>query len=107
MVDVQLQHISRIYDPSRPAAVHRVNIHVRDGEFLTLVGPSGSGKSTCLRMVAGLEPVNEGSVLIGGKDVTELRPRDRDVAMVFQSYALYPNMTARQNMAFEIGRAHV
>lgn len=105
MVDVQLQHISRIYDPSRPAAVHRVNIHVRDGEFLTLVGPSGSGKSTCLRMVAGLEPVNEGSVLIGGKDVTELRPRDRDVAMVFQSYALYPNMTARQNMAFALENA--
>ncbi len=102
MVDVQLQHISRIYDASRAPAVHRVNIDVKDGEFLTLVGPSGSGKSTCLRMIAGLEPVNEGSVIIGGQDVTDLRPRDRDVAMVFQSYALYPNMTARQNMAFAL-----
>ena len=105
MVEVSLRHISRIYTPGKPPAVNRVNIDVRDGEFITLVGPSGSGKSTCLRMIAGLEPVNEGTVMIDGKDVTELRPRDRDVAMVFQSYALYPNMTARQNMAFALENA--
>lgn len=102
MVEVSLQHISRYYDSGKRPAVNRVNIDVRDGEFITLVGPSGSGKSTCLRMIAGLEPVNEGTVMIDGVDVTEVKPRDRDVAMVFQSYALYPNMTARQNMAFAL-----
>lgn len=107
MVEIHLQHISRIYDAARPPAVNRVNIEVKDGEFLTLVGPSGSGKSTCLRMIAGLEPVNEGTVMIDGKDVTELPARDRDVAMVFQSYALYPNMTARQNMAFALENAGI
>ncbi|MDO4916311.1 MAG: ABC transporter ATP-binding protein [Rothia sp. (in: high G+C Gram-positive bacteria)] len=105
MVEVSLQHISRIYDAGKRPAVNRVNIDVRDGEFITLVGPSGSGKSTCLRMIAGLEPVNEGTVKIDGKDVTELRPSQRDVAMVFQSYALYPNMTTRQNMAFALENA--
>lgn len=105
MVEVSLQHISRIYEKGKRPAVNRVNIDVRDGEFITLVGPSGSGKSTCLRMIAGLEPVNEGTVLIDGKDVTELSPSQRDVAMVFQSYALYPNMTARQNMAFALENA--
>ena len=105
MVEVSLQHISRIYDAGKRPAVNRVNIDVRDGEFITLVGPSGSGKSTCLRMIAGLEPVNEGTVMIDGQDVTELRPSQRDVAMVFQSYALYPNMTARQNMAFALENA--
>lgn len=107
MVDVELQHISRIFDKKRRPAVNRVSIRVKDGEFLTLVGPSGSGKSTCLRMLAGLEPVNEGTVLIGGEDVTDKRARDRDVAMVFQSYALYPNMTARQNMSFALENAKV
>lgn len=107
MVDVELKHISRIYEKSTKPAVHRVNIHVKDGEFLTLVGPSGSGKSTCLRMLAGLEPVDEGTILIDGVDVTETRARDRDVAMVFQSYALYPNMTARQNMSFALENAKV
>lgn len=105
MVEVSLQHISRIYDAGKRPAVNRVNIDVRDEEFITLVGPSGSGKSTCLRMIAGLEPVNEGTVMIDGQDITELRPSQRDVAMVFQSYALYPNMTARQNMAFALENA--
>lgn len=105
MVEVHLQDISRIYDPQRPKAINRLNIRVRDGEFLTLVGPSGSGKSTALRMIAGLEPVNEGSILIDGQDVTETPARGRDVAMVFQSYALYPNMTVRQNMAFALENA--
>ena len=105
MATVEYQQASRIYDPSRPPAVNRVSLTVADGEFLVLVGPSGSGKSTAMRMLAGLEPIDEGSVLIDDVDVSELRARDRDVAMVFQSYALYPNMTARQNMAFALQNA--
>lgn len=105
MATVEFQQASRIYDPAQPPAVNRVNLSVADGEFLVLVGPSGCGKSTTLRMLAGLEPIDEGSVLIDGVDVSEKRARDRDVAMVFQSYALYPNMTARQNMAFALENA--
>lgn len=105
MATVEFRQASRIYDPAQPPAVNRVNLSVADGEFLVLVGPSGCGKSTTLRMLAGLEPVDEGSVLIDGVDVSEKRARDRDVAMVFQSYALYPNMTARQNMAFALENA--
>ncbi|MGO3506644.1 ABC transporter ATP-binding protein [Brachybacterium sp. 107] len=105
MATVEYQQASRIYDPSRPPAVNRVSLTVADGEFLVLVGPSGSGKSTAMRMLAGLEPIDEGTVLIDDVDVSELRARDRDVAMVFQSYALYPNMTARQNMAFALQNA--
>ncbi|MCL6423306.1 ATP-binding cassette domain-containing protein [Brachybacterium sp. JHP9] len=102
MATVAFQQASRIFDSSRPPAVNRVSLEIADGEFLVLVGPSGSGKSTAMRMLAGLEPVDEGAILIDGKDVTEMRARDHDVAMVFQSYALYPNMTARQNMAFAL-----
>lgn len=102
MAHVAFRQASRIFDPTRPPAVNRVNLEIADGEFLVLVGPSGSGKSTAMRMLAGLEPVDEGSILIDGQDVTEMRARDRDVAMVFQSYALYPNMTARQNIAFAL-----
>ena len=105
MATVEFRQASRIYDPGRPPAVNRVNLSIADGEFLVLVGPSGCGKSTTLRMLAGLEPVDEGAVLIDGVDVSESRARDRDVAMVFQSYALYPNMTARQNMAFALENA--
>ncbi|WP_297590715.1 ABC transporter ATP-binding protein [uncultured Corynebacterium sp.] len=105
MANVELRQASRIYDPQKPPAVSRLNLDIADGEFLVLVGPSGCGKSTTLRMLAGLEPVDEGQVLIDGADVTETRSRDRDVAMVFQSYALYPNMTARQNMAFALQNA--
>ncbi|WP_301473191.1 ABC transporter ATP-binding protein [Brachybacterium sp.] len=105
MATVEYQQASRIYDPSRAPAVNRVSLTVADGEFLVLVGPSGSGKSTAMRMLAGLEPIDEGSVLIDDVDVSELRARDRDVAMVFQSYALYPNMSARQNMAFALQNA--
>lgn len=107
MATVEFRQASRIYDPSRPPAVSRLSLDIADGEFLVLVGPSGCGKSTTLRMLAGLEPVDEGQIFIDGKDVTETRPRDRDVAMVFQSYALYPNMTARQNMAFALENAKV
>lgn len=107
MATVEFRQASRIYDPSLPPAVSRISLDIADGEFLVLVGPSGCGKSTTLRMLAGLEPVDEGQIFIDGKDVTETRPRDRDVAMVFQSYALYPNMTARQNMAFALENAKV
>lgn len=107
MAPVEFRQASRIYDPSRPPAVSRISLDIADGEFLVLVGPSGCGKSTTLRMLAGLEPVDEGQIFIDGVDVTETRPRDRDVAMVFQSYALYPNMTARQNMAFALENAKV
>ena len=102
MATVEYRQASRIYDPARPAAVNRLSLQIADGEFLVLVGPSGSGKSTAMRMLAGLEQVDEGAIFIDGEDVTETRARDRDVAMVFQSYALYPNMTARQNMAFAL-----
>lgn len=102
MATVEFRQASRIYDAGRPPAVNRVNLSIADGEFLVLVGPSGCGKSTTLRMLAGLEPVDEGAILIDDVDVSETRARDRDVAMVFQSYALYPNMTARQNMAFAL-----
>jgi multiple sugar transport system ATP-binding protein len=82
------------------AAVDGVSLEIEDGEFLVLVGPSGCGKSTLLRMMAGLEPVTEGQVWIGDLDVTDFAPRDRDIAMVFQSYALYPHMTVRQNLGY-------
>ena len=81
-------------------AVDDVTLRIEDGEFMVLVGPSGCGKSTLLRAIAGLEDVNAGTVSIGGRDVTELAPRARDVAMVFQSYALYPHMTVRQNLGY-------
>ncbi|HZK32240.1 MAG TPA: ATP-binding cassette domain-containing protein [Corynebacterium sp.] len=102
MATVEFRQVSRIYDPARPPAVNRFNLEIPDGEFLVLVGPSGCGKSTTLRLLAGLEPIDEGQIFIDGKDVSESRARDRDVAMVFQSYALYPNMTARQNMSFAL-----
>ncbi|NLE96577.1 MAG: ABC transporter ATP-binding protein [Propionibacterium sp.] len=102
MATVEFRQASRIYDPKVRPAVNRVNLSIEDGEFLVLVGPSGCGKSTTLRMLAGLEPIDEGGVYIDGEDVSERRARARDVAMVFQSYALYPNMTARQNISFAL-----
>ncbi len=107
MATVEFRQASRIYDETRPPAVNRINLTIADGEFLVLVGPSGCGKSTTLRMLAGLEPVDEGSIFIDGVDVSETPARNRDTAMVFQSYALYPNMTARQNMAFALENAKV
>src|ERR687888_1017782 len=83
-------------------AVNKLNLSVSDGELLVLVGPSGSGKSTALRMLAGLEPLDDGRILIGGNDVSRVRPRDRDIAMVFQNYALYPNLDVAQNMGFAL-----
>ena len=99
MADVVLDGISKIYENGFEA-VSDLSLEIADGEFLVLVGPSGCGKSTALRMVAGLEEISEGELRIGGRRVNELPPRDRDIAMVFQSYALYPHMTVAENIAF-------
>src|SRR4026209_1829325 len=79
-----------------------MNLTINDGEFVILVGPSGCGKSTALRMIAGLEDITEGELMIGGETVNDLAPKDRDIAMVFQNYALYPHMTVRENMGFAL-----
>jgi multiple sugar transport system ATP-binding protein len=99
VAEITLDGATKVY-PGGVIAVDDVSIEVADGDFLVLVGPSGCGKSTLLRMIAGLEDVTRGRVLIGGHDVTYAAPRSRDVAMVFQSYALYPHMTVRQNLAY-------
>ena len=93
MAEVVFDHVTRIYPGNDKPSVDDLNLDIKDGEFLVLVGPSGCGKSTTLRMLAGLEEVNKGRILIGGKDVTTMQPKDRDIAMVFQNYALYPHMT--------------
>ena len=102
MASVTFKGATRIYPGSTKPALDKLDLEVKDQEFLVLVGPSGCGKSTCLRMLAGLEEVNEGAIFIGDRDVTNLAPKDRDIAMVFQSYALYPHMTVRENMGFAL-----
>ena len=103
MSEVAYVRASRLYPGNPPVrAVDSLDLQVADGEFLVLVGPSGSGKSTALRMLAGLEDVDEGSITIGGEDVTNTPPKARDIAMVFQSYALYPHMTVAENMGFAL-----
>src|SRR5687767_805420 len=102
MATVTFDEATRIFPGSDKPAVDRLNIEIGDGEFLVLVGPSGCGKSTSLRMLAGLEDVNAGSIRIGDRDVTDLPPKDRDIAMVFQNYALYPHMTVAENMGFAL-----
>ncbi|HET9733428.1 MAG TPA: ABC transporter ATP-binding protein [Acidimicrobiales bacterium] len=102
MSSVRFEEATRRYRGVDAPAVDRLDLTVDDGEFLVLVGPSGCGKSTSLRMLAGLEPVDGGRVLLGGDDVTHLAPRERDIAMVFQSYALYPHMTVAENMGFAL-----
>jgi multiple sugar transport system ATP-binding protein len=99
---VEYDAATRLYPGTPKPAVNELNLSIPDGELLVLVGPSGSGKSTALRMLAGLEPLDEGRILIGGKDVSTVRPRDRDIAMVFQSYALYPNLNVAANMGFAL-----
>jgi multiple sugar transport system ATP-binding protein len=102
MATVTFKDTSRIYPKSKRPAVDRLNLTVNDGEFLVLVGPSGCGKTTSLRMLAGLEDVDEGEILIDDKSVVNLPPRNRDIAMVFQNYALYPHMNVADNMAFAL-----
>src|SRR5918999_6437980 len=101
MARIELDHVTKVY-PGAPPAVNDLTLDIPDGSFMVLVGPSGSGKSTALRMVAGLEGVTEGEIRIGDDIVNDLPPRDRDIAMVFQNYALYPHMTVRQNMGFAL-----
>src|SRR3954465_9513566 len=107
MATVSFDKATRIYPGSTKPAVGGLDIHIRDGEFLVLVGPSGCGKSTSLRMLAGLEDVDGGAIRIGGRDVTDLPAKDRDIAMVFQNYALYPHMTVADNMGFALKMAKV
>ncbi|WP_411123752.1 ABC transporter ATP-binding protein [Streptomyces sp. x-19] len=107
MATVTYDQATRIYPGSDKPAVDKLDITIEDGEFLVLVGPSGCGKSTSLRMLAGLEDVNEGVIRIGDRDVTHLPPKDRDIAMVFQNYALYPHMTVADNMGFALKIAGV
>jgi len=107
MADVRFEQATRIYPGTEAPAVDALDLHVGDGEFMVLVGPSGSGKTTALRMLAGLEEVDAGSVFIGGRDVTDLQPKKRDVAMVFQSYALYPYLTVAANIGFPLRIAKV
>ncbi|TQO20568.1 carbohydrate ABC transporter ATP-binding protein (CUT1 family) [Rhodoglobus vestalii] len=107
MASVTFDNATRLYPGSTIPAVDKLNLHVEDGEFLVLVGPSGCGKSTSLRMLAGLEEVNDGSILIGDRDVTDVPPKDRDIAMVFQNYALYPHMSVAENMGFALKIAGV
>ncbi|WP_433729275.1 ABC transporter ATP-binding protein [Nocardia sp. CA-129566] len=105
MATVHFDGVTHLYPGAPTPAVDSLELDIADGEFIVLVGPSGCGKSTSLRMLAGLESVEAGRILISGKDVTGLPPRARDVAMVFQSYALYPNMTVAQNMGFALRNA--
>jgi multiple sugar transport system ATP-binding protein len=102
VAEVVFDKASRIYPGADRIAVDALDLRIEDGEFLVLVGPSGCGKSTCLRMLAGLEDVDEGTISIDGVDVTDMKPKDRDIAMVFQNYALYPHMTVADNMGFAL-----
>jgi multiple sugar transport system ATP-binding protein len=102
LASVQYDAATRLYPGTTSPAVSELSLDIADGELLVLVGPSGSGKSTALRMLAGLEPLDAGHILIGGKDVSTVRPRDRDIAMVFQNYALYPQLDVAANMGFAL-----
>jgi multiple sugar transport system ATP-binding protein len=106
VAEIVLEDVTKRY-PDGTEAVKQMNLEIADGEFVILVGPSGCGKTTALRMIAGLEDISEGELRIGGRVVNDLPPRDRDIAMVFQSYALYPHMTVRDNMGFALSLAKV
>ena len=100
MANVKYVSATRVFGKDATPAVDALDLDIKDGEFMVLVGPSGSGKTTALRLLAGLEPIDSGRVEIGDRDVTDVPPKDRDIAMVFQNYALYPHMTVEQNLAF-------
>src|ERR1700710_2928925 len=106
MAEITLRGVTKRY-PDGTEAVKAIDLDIRDGEFMILVGPSGCGKSTALRMIAGLEEISDGDLIIGGERVNDLAPRDRGIAMVFQNYALYPHMTVRDNMGFALKLAKV
>src|SRR4051812_37895373 len=106
MAEIALNHLTKRF-PDGYEAVKDMDLQIGDGEFMILVGPSGCGKSTALRMIAGLEDITDGELRIGDQVVNELAPKDRDIAMVFQNYALYPHMTVRENMAFPLKLAKV
>ncbi|NUP63163.1 MAG: ATP-binding cassette domain-containing protein, partial [Nonomuraea sp.] len=99
MASIVLTNVDKVY-AGGVKAVNGLNLEIKDGEFMVLVGPSGCGKSTALRMIAGLEDISGGEIAIGDKVVNHLPPKDRDIAMVFQNYALYPHMTVEENLAF-------
>ena len=107
MATVSFVEATRVYPGADHPSVDKLNLEIGDGEFMVLVGPSGCGKSTSLRMLAGLEEINAGAIHIGDRDVTDLPPKDRDIAMVFQNYALYPHMTVGDNMGFALKMAGV
>jgi multiple sugar transport system ATP-binding protein len=102
LTEVRYVQATHVYPGTTTPAIDNLDLDIADGELLVLVGPSGSGKSTALRMLAGLEPLDSGSIYIGDRDVSSVRPRDRDVAMVFQNYALYPQLTVAENMGFAL-----
>jgi multiple sugar transport system ATP-binding protein len=101
MAEIKLENVTKRF-PDGYEAVRDMNLEIKDGEFMILVGPSGCGKSTALRMIAGLEDITDGELLIGGDVVNDRAPKDRDIAMVFQNYALYPHMSVRDNMGFAL-----
>src|SRR5579862_1511761 len=107
MAGVRYAGASRVYAKGAAPAVDALDLEIKDGEFMVLVGPSGSGKTTALRMLAGLEPLDGGRIEIGGRDISDVQPKDRDFAMVFQNYALYPSKTVAENMGFALKMQHV
>src|SRR5579863_2505702 len=107
MAGVRYVGASRVYAKGTTPAVDALELDIKDGEFMVLVGPSGSGKTTALRMLAGLEPLDGGRIEIGGRDISDVQPKDRDIAMVFQNYALYPSKTVAENMGFALKMQHV
>ena len=101
MARIELDHVTKLY-PGGVPAVNDLSLDIPDGDFMVFVGPSGSGKSTALRMIAGLEDITSGEIRIGDRVVNDMPPKDRDIAMVFQNYALYPHMTVEENLAFSL-----
>ena len=101
MAEISMSHIRKVY-PGNVEVIPDLNLEIRDKEFVVLVGPSGCGKSTTLRMIAGLEEITDGEMKIGDRVVNDVEPKDRDISMVFQNYALYPHMTVYKNMAFAL-----